>query len=211
MHRSSRPGAVEKIGARTAPRAGVWWLVWSTVGQRFGQRSPTTLGGMRANEHEGAPGPDADDVVEADRAIGTGRVEEVPAESGRSRTRSPRGRSHRISPRFTAQELVEVAEAAASVNMSTARFCAEAALAAVRGVPTSLGAAQEREALARLLRELFAARTAINRFGTNVNQAVTALNATGEVPEWMGRAVAMVVRSIRQLDDVVAEVDRRLR
>jgi hypothetical protein len=54
-----------------------------------------------------------------------------------------------------------------------------------------LSAAQDREALARVQRQLFAARTAVVRFGTNVNQAVTALNTTGEAPQWLGRAAAM--------------------
>jgi hypothetical protein len=29
------------------------------------------------------------------------------------------------------------------------------------------------------------------RFGTNANQAVAALNTTGEAPQWLGRAAAM--------------------
>ena len=49
--------------------------------------------------------------------------------------------------------------------MSTSRFCAEAALAAARGTPMLLAAAQDREALARLQRQLFAARTEVARFG----------------------------------------------
>ncbi len=60
-------------------------------------------------------------------------------------------------------------------------------------------------------RQLFAARTAVVRLGTNVNQAVAALNTNGEAPEWMGRAVAMSSRSAQGLDEVIAEVDRRLR
>jgi hypothetical protein len=42
----------------------------------------------------------------------------------------------------------------------------------------------------------------VARFGTNVNQAVTVLHATGEVPEWMERAAALVGRSIRALDEL---------
>jgi hypothetical protein len=62
-----------------------------------------------------------------------------------------------------------------------------------------------------LQRQLFAARTEVARFGTNVNQAVAALNTTGQAPAWMGRAMALVGYAIRHLDEVIAEVDRRLR
>jgi uncharacterized protein (DUF1778 family) len=146
--------------------------------------------------------PDVDDVD----AIASG----VPV-PGRSRRRLAPGRGERLSPRFTPAERAEIEVAADSAGMSTSRFCAEAALAAARGRPTSLAAAQEREELARLQRQLFAARTAVVRFDTNVNQAVAALNTNGEAPDWMGRAVAMASRSVQGLDEVIAEVDRRLR
>jgi hypothetical protein len=74
-----------------------------------------------------------------------------------------------------------------------------------------LSAAVDREALARLQRQLFAARTEVARFGVYVNQAVVALNSTGVAPEWMGRAMLRVGYSLGQLDEVIAEVDRRLR
>jgi hypothetical protein len=95
--------------------------------------------------------------------------------------------------------------------MSTSRFCAEAALAAARGTPMLMSAALDREALARLQRQLFAARTEVARFGVNVNHAVAALNSTGEAPEWMGWAMLRVGYSLGQMDEVIAEVDRRLR
>jgi hypothetical protein len=150
-------------------------------------------------------------LVPAETPSDSHHADDGEVESGRSRGRRPPGSTHRLSPRFTSAELAEVEAAAARVNMSTARFCAEAALAAVRGEPTSLAAAEEREALARLLRELFAARTAVVRFGTNVNQATTVLNRTGEAPGWLGRAAALCARSVQALDEVTAQVARRLR
>jgi hypothetical protein len=95
--------------------------------------------------------------------------------------------------------------------MSTSRFCAEAALAAARGTGQVLHEAQEREGLARLQRQLFAARTAVNRFGTNVNQAVAKLNSTGEAPPELVAAVALTGRSVARLDELIAVMDRRLR
>jgi hypothetical protein len=130
---------------------------------------------------------------------------------GRQRSHRGPGRPYRLSPRFTAEEFADIEAAAASVGATTNGFCADSTIAAAKGTPVVLADAQYREDLARLQRQLFAARTAVIRFGTNVNQAVAALNATGVAPEWMGRAMALAGRSIRALDEVVAEVDRRLR
>jgi hypothetical protein len=153
-------------------------------------------------ENVDAPGPDDSDVEDA-------AVDALPGRSRRRRARDADGRRLRLM--FTPTERLEVDEAAESAGMSTSRFCAEAALASARGKPMVLSAAQDREALARLQRQLFAARTEVGRFGTNVNQAVAALNTTGQAPTWMGRAMALVGYSIRHLDEVIAKVDRRLR
>jgi hypothetical protein len=101
--------------------------------------------------------------------------------------------------------------AAASAGMSTSRFCAEAALAAARGSSAVLAAAQDREALARLQRQLLAARTEVNRFAVNVNQAVVRLHTSGQAPPELLRTVELTRRSVARLDEVVAVVDRRLR
>jgi hypothetical protein len=140
---------------------------------------------------------------------GTAEVDIVPGRQRRRRAAD--GLTEMLRPRFTPAERGEVDAAADSAGMSTSRFCAEAALAAARGTPMLLSVAQDREALVRLQRQLFSARTEVARFGTNVNQAVAKLNATGQAPEWMGRAMARVGYSMRALDEVIAEVDRRLR
>jgi hypothetical protein len=91
-------------------------------------------------------------------------------------------------------------------------FCAEAALTSARGMSMSYGAAQDREALARLQRQLFEARTAVNRFGNNVNQTVAALHSTGQAPvEALAHAVALCTRAVRSLDGLIDELHRRLR
>jgi hypothetical protein len=156
-------------------------------------------------DNEAAHPIDDDDLQSAED-------EDGEPKSGRGRRRRPRvGLTEQLRPRFTPDERGEVDLAAASAGMSTSRFCAEAALAAARGTPMSMAGVQDREALARLQRQLFAARTAVVRFGTNVNQAVAALNSTGEAPNWLDRAAALTVRSMRRLDAVIAVVDRRLR
>ncbi|HEU4422778.1 MAG TPA: hypothetical protein VFR67_09610 [Pilimelia sp.] len=65
--------------------------------------------------------------------------------------------------------------------------------------------------MARLQAELFDARVAVVRIGTNLNQAVAALHATGEAPDWLPRVAAACERRMARLDAVIARVDRRLR
>jgi hypothetical protein len=132
--------------------------------------------------------------------------------SGRRREQDSERRTLRLTPRFSARERAEIEVAAASVGMTVNGFCAEAALTAGRKQPMSYGAAQDREALARLQRQLFEARTAVNRFGSNVNQAVANLHATGELPiEALARAVGLCTRAVRNLDLLIDELHRRLR
>jgi uncharacterized protein (DUF1778 family) len=162
--------------------------------------------GMQTNDPPAVPG------TETDNAGPVSYPAMVEAATGRGRRRRSRdGHSEMLRPRFTPAERDEVDGAAASAGMSTSRFCAEAALAAARGTPMVLSAAQDREALVRLQRQLFMAAGEVKRFGVNVNQAVAALNATGVAPEWMGRAMTRVGYSINQLDEVILKVDRRLR
>jgi uncharacterized protein (DUF1778 family) len=136
----------------------------------------------------------------------------VSALPGRRRDHDSTRRMLRLTPRFSVRERAEIESAAASVGMSVNGFAAEAVLTVARGMAVSIGAAQDREALARLQRELFQARTAVNRFGNNVNQAVAAVHSTGQPPaEALSHAVALCGRAVRHLDSVIDEVHRRLR
>jgi hypothetical protein len=51
-----------------------------------------------------------------------------------------------------------------------------------------------------------AARGQVRRFGSNVNQAARALNALGETPEWLDRAVAVTELAVIRLDEAAATV-----
>jgi hypothetical protein len=124
------------------------------------------------------------------------------------RRRSP-GRDRRLTPRFTAGEVGEIQSAAAAVRLTPTGFCAEAALTAARGV-RSAALDPAREALASLRAELFDARVAVGRIGTNLNQAVAALNATGEAPGSLARAVLLCERRMERLDELIGRVGRRL-
>jgi hypothetical protein len=93
--------------------------------------------------------------------------------------------------------------------MTTTGFCAEAALSTARGV-RSAALDPDRDSFADAQTELFDARVALGRIGTNLNQAVTALNATGQAPEWLERVVLLCERRMQRLDAVIERVDRRL-
>ena len=124
----------------------------------------------------------------------------------RHRRHSFPGRDRSVLLRLTAEEHRDLSTAAARSGLTTSGYTAEAALAAARG--TRPPAAEPwREALT----EVMAARAQVRRFGNNVNQAVRGLNAVGEVPEWLDRAVALTARAVEQLDAAAAELARRLR
>ncbi|MBC8092630.1 MAG: hypothetical protein H7Y15_11970 [Pseudonocardia sp.] len=117
------------------------------------------------------------------------------------------GRGVRVNLRLSEAERVQVAEAALAAGLTVSGFCAVAALAAARGEP---GPGSEREALRALMVELFGARSAVNRFGSNVNQVAVAVNASGEPPPYARVAVELCGRAVGRLDEVVARVRRRL-
>jgi hypothetical protein len=108
--------------------------------------------------------------------------------------------------RYSEDEFGLIEAAARRSGLTPSGFAADAAVAAARGTqpPSS---EPWREALAAVM----AARAQVRRFGSNVNQAVRALNATGEPPEWLDRAVAITNRAVEQLDDAAAQLARRLR
>ena len=138
-----------------------------------------------------------------------------PAAPGRRyRPRGETVRDRRLTPRFTDAELSAIRAAADAAQMTLTGFCALAALAVARRKPGELGRAGEApagvEELAEMQRELFAARNAVNRTGVNLNQAVAALNSTGQPPVWLEHAVSRVANAVREVDTVVARIHRRL-
>ena len=74
----------------------------------------------------------------------------------------------------------------------------------------SLGADPRVEALAEAQVELATLRTAVVRVGTNLNQAVAALHATGEAPVWLRHVVEQCGRALAAIDDAASRVHRRL-
>lgn len=99
--------------------------------------------------------------------------------------------------------------AAAQAGLTSAGYAAKAAVAAASGDAGPAGAVAG--GLRELQRELFAARRAVVMFGSNVNQAAVAFNATGELPAWVGEAVRLCAGAVGRLDEVTVRIHRRLR
>jgi hypothetical protein len=130
----------------------------------------------------------------------------------------------RVAPSFTADEYAVVMAAAARAGLTPTGFCAHAALALAetqlppaviddpdgRPRPTHWIDTGQVEALAALQAELADARTAVVRVGTNLTQAVAALNATGEAPTWLRHVVEACGRVLRTVDEAASRVHRRL-
>lgn len=137
------------------------------------------------------------------------------ASGRRYRQRGQTARDHRLTPRFTDEELTAIRAAADAAQMTLTGFCALAALAVARRQPGETSPPDEApgvgaEELAEMQRELFAARVAVNRTGTNLNQAVAQLNATDEPPVWLEHAVNRVAKAVQEVDALASRIHRRL-
>jgi hypothetical protein len=121
----------------------------------------------------------------------------------RSRQAAPRPKTVQFS--LTQDEFEHVSQAAAAAGMARGAFAAEVTLAAASG-------AQARTAspLRETLDELMAAAGLVRRIGTNLNQAVAKLNATGQRSEDLLPAAEFCVRGIRRLDEVAEHVRRSI-
>lgn len=119
----------------------------------------------------------------------------------RSRQAMPRPRLVKFF--LTNDELAELDEAAGRAGLARGAFAAEVALAAARGMQAKAGSPL-REALV----ELISAAGLVRRVGTNLNQAVARLNATGQRGEDLLPAAHMCARVIRRLDEAAEHVRR---
>jgi uncharacterized protein (DUF1778 family) len=136
---------------------------------------------------------------------------ETPATArGRDRRHQYPGRPGRIAPRFTEQEITELQQAAAAVGLTPTGFVAEASLGAARATERPAELSPLREALAQLQSELFEVHVAVGRIGTNLNQAVAAYQATGQVPAWLARAAHLCEQRMTRVDETITLVDRQL-
>jgi hypothetical protein len=121
----------------------------------------------------------------------------------RSRQRVPRLRTVQFS--LSEEEFAELSEAAARSGLARGAFAAEVALAAARGAQARVWSP-----LRTALAELMAAAGLVRRAGTNLNQAVARLNATGQRGEDLAPAAQFCERVIRRLDEAAEQVRRSI-
>ncbi|WP_432545819.1 plasmid mobilization protein [Kineococcus sp. SYSU DK004] len=120
---------------------------------------------------------------------------------GRDRLHVSPGRNRQVKLRCSEEEFTALAAAARLAGLTVSGYAAEAAIAAARGAQ-----APSTAPLRTALVEVMAARSQVRRFAVNVNQAVAALNATGQPPEWLADAVALTTRAVARLDEVAAQL-----
>ena len=129
----------------------------------------------------------------------------VSGGSVRRRTRQAVARPRVVQFSLTQDEFDDVSGAAGRLGLARGAFAAEATLAAARGVQAR-GASPLREALG----ELMAAAGLVRRVGTNLNQAVVRLNATGQRGDDLIPAAQFCLRVTRRLDEAAEQVHRNI-
>jgi hypothetical protein len=124
----------------------------------------------------------------------------------RRRSRQEVSRSRVVQFSLTEEEFGEVSRAAEGLGMARGAFAAEAVLAAARGGPAP-ASSPLREALV----EVMTAAGLVRRAGTNLNQAVARLNATGQRGADLLPAAEFCGRVIRRLDEAAEQLRRAIR
>ena len=137
-------------------------------------------------------------------------VEGEPA--GGERGAFVRDRAHRFPGRRNALKVlyddVEIASVRAAAHLgglTPTGFVAAAGL-----TMSGSGVAPATSADRALLAELLQGRTALGRYGVNLNQAVAALNSGVGAPVWLLQAVSGCARASERMDRATVVLSRRL-
>jgi hypothetical protein len=130
----------------------------------------------------------------------------VAGEASRRRSRQAVPRPRVVQFSLTEDEFAEVSLAAERSGLARGAFAAEATLAAARGCRARVVWSPLREALV----EVMTAAGLVRRAGTNLNQAVARLNATGQRGEDLLPAARFCVRVIRRLDETAEQLRRSI-
>ena len=123
-----------------------------------------------------------------------------------------RDRAHRFPGRRNALKVlyddVELASVRAAAELAglTPTGCVAAAGLSLSGAGVAPATSVDRALLAELLQ----GRTALRRYGVNLNQAVAALNSGAGAPVWLLQAVSGCARASERMDRVTVELSRRL-
>ena len=152
----------------------------------------------RTEERDGADA--AGDVIARTAAVTAGRGEFV-----RDRAHRFPGRRHALKVLYDDDEIAAVRAAAQLAGLTPTGFVATAGLTVAGS-----GVAQATSADRAVLAELLQARTALRRYGINLNQAVTAMHSGAGAPVWLLLAVAGCARATERMDELTVSLTHRL-
>lgn len=129
-----------------------------------------------------------------------------PAQQSNHRRAYQRPRRTRtIHLSFNEQEYAQVSEAAGRARMAPGAFAAHTILTVVSNTY------QPETALLRdLLAETVHLSTQVRRAGVNLNQAVTVLQATGQLPPELAHYAAYAHRIMNRVDEFAEQIRQRL-
>jgi hypothetical protein len=125
---------------------------------------------------------------------------------GSRRSRQRAGRPHRVHFSLTAGEFAALEAAAQRAGLARGAYAAQVVVAAAQGT-----AAGPDAPLREALRELIRASGLARRIGTNFNQAVAKLNATGQRSGDLLPCAAESTRRAAHLDAAADQVRKSLR
>jgi hypothetical protein len=121
------------------------------------------------------------------------------------------GRSRAVKVLYDETEFAGIQTAASAAGLTPTGFVAAAGLtlADPNAGGRLLGSADDLDRA--VLTDLLAIRTALRRYGVNVNQGIAALHSDAGAPVWLRQAVAGCDRAVGRHDDVTLLLSRRLR
>jgi hypothetical protein len=125
---------------------------------------------------------------------------------GRRRPRQPVPRTRRVEVTLTGEEYAVIKAAASQAGLARRAYIAQAVLAAA----ANGGPLGDRESLQQVLIELMRAAGLVRRIGTNINQAVAKLNATGQPAGDLPGYAARTIRRADHIDEVADAVRKAL-
>lgn len=124
---------------------------------------------------------------------------------GYHRHRRTTRRGHRFNVTYDDAETAEITAAAARAGLTPTGYIASAALAAATSTRPPVHSPARETLLA-----LMAASTQLRRLAGNVNQAVAALNATGQAPVWLHAALRTTMAAVARVDAAAERAAERL-
>jgi len=156
------------------------------------------------------PGKDTDTNTDTDGGAGTGGRDDGDGVAGPGRVAQHRGhrfpgRRNAIKVLYDDPEAAAVRAAAQLAGLTASGYVAAAGLHLAGTGPAPVQGAER-----AVLAELLAARSALRRYGVNLNQAVAALNSGAGAPVWLHQAVHGCAAAAGRIDEVTVTLTRRL-